>query len=1859
MKSRALLRSFVTLIGTLFFLVLAQHQARAANLIAHYQFDVCDLDVTSIVADSVGNYDGAINGAVSRNTQATSGIKPQTCSSGEFNGGTVEITGLPVSTSNGAKTSVSFWMYWDGTENVMPVGWRIHDLWFISGSFGFNSGNGDIYGISSAGLANGWHHVVAVFTNNNLTNNRLLIDGVEQTLTQRRNSPNNSRAVVGSDFRISGWAWNNSYRFSGRIDEVKIYNGEMNATEISNDLNYSNNACPGCPPPPPPAPATLIAQYNFDDDWESSNALTDSVNANNGALIGNVSRVLSPASGVKKDTCYAGQFSGGAFDINGLPVSTASGDVTTVSFWMNWDGTNSVMPMGFQLHDLWFYGGSFGFNSFAGDLYGISSSGLANGWHHVVAVFHNNQLTNNKLYIDGVEQALTQRRGSPNNSRAVVNSRMRLSGVWGNNGYRFRGQLDEFKVYTGELSAAEVLDDLNAGCSSASSLVAEYWFDETVWNGTANEVTDNVGSFDSDAVGLTTTPNAQVCRAGDFSANGTSDYVSLDNGSLNGAGDFTISVWGKTSNTGQKALVSGSSGSQHNELIMWFPNSTTFSPYLKGSAGASINIPSIADDNWHHFLWTRSGSENCLYMDGSLQGCRTMTTNALTIASGGLIVGQEQDSLGGGFSSGQDWEGEIDELLIFDKALSASEASDIYNNQLAGNNWDGTPRACTTLLLELRMDDFLWNGSAGDVTDNSSNGYDSTSFNGLTNDNTRPAVSGNPGTCHYGQFDGDNDYIALPSSFPDLTESFTITAWINARDLNSGSRILIDDASNSQGFGFSLGDPGAGKLRFFSRNVSPISVDTQNAVISTNTWHFVAAVHDSVNKTRQIYVDGVAVNLNSGGTSSTYTGSWGSDAAVASVGGEINSSSESGPAFHFNGSIDEVRVYNGALDSTLINEAMNQTHPCTGVPTGEWRFDESSWANGVANEVIDSGANSYHGAAVNASPSTGLLCNAADLSASGTADYLLQNNTILNGATDFTISMWIKTSKTGAQSFLSGSSGSQHNELIMWFPSSTIFRPYLKGGNASLSITNIADNNWHHMVWTRSGSSNCLYMDGALQGCVSLTTSSLSIANGGLIVGQEQDSLGGSFDPSQGVEGLVDEFIVFPSALSAAEISAIRSNHLAGNGWDGSPRSCPGPLLDHYQVSFAGSTAVTCEPTPVTVTAVDSGGGSITIPSGTQLTLSTDIANDSWTNPGGSGAVYTVPSDAASIQYQLRKLTPGAIEIDVTDGNGITDDDGNRDDDIITFSNAGFIFYADGVAGNIGTQISGKASDVSPNAQTITLKAVQSNPTDPGVCDALVTNSSADIGFAYRCDNPNSCATTNNGAAINSALNSTPIDADSVVPYTNVNLNFDGNGIATFNFDYSDAGNIALLASADLPVSNTNPAGGTANVQGGSNSFLVKPAGLCVEATEANSLCSGPDYGSCTAFRKVDVDFNLRISGRAWGGSGENDIDYCDNAVPKNFQLSNINLSSTLVAPSSGSNTILSASSTNISDVSGLVDQALSVDEVGVFRITATPASNYFSETIAASTSANIGRFIPHHYTIVNGSIIPAAVTFSYLGQPFTAQYDVRAVDSSGAVVGNYRNGGSNHNFIKLNIDSGVSYGAVNDPSGSLTYLTSRISSSSASFSWGNGEALLVNVPLTVGRIASVDGPFDNVSIGALATDGDGVTLEPVALDLDTESPSGHDRKQLGSTVFRYGRVFIPPIYGPEVPLNALTSIPFDIEYWDGTTFVTNTDDSSSVYDAWALPTLGGCTDGSVLCADVTVSFPSAPAAVINGKSDPLMPITISRPGVGKTGDLTIQVDVDPWLEFDWLGTGDVDPSTQINFGSYRGHDRIIYWRER
>lgn len=99
------------------------------------------------------------------------------------NGGAFQLNNLPVYTAPYAQNSLSFWVYWNGSEISVPLGWTAYKLIFKNGLFGFDPSDGRIYGTSSSGLSNGWHHVAAVFTNLDITQNQLYIDGVLQSLS--------------------------------------------------------------------------------------------------------------------------------------------------------------------------------------------------------------------------------------------------------------------------------------------------------------------------------------------------------------------------------------------------------------------------------------------------------------------------------------------------------------------------------------------------------------------------------------------------------------------------------------------------------------------------------------------------------------------------------------------------------------------------------------------------------------------------------------------------------------------------------------------------------------------------------------------------------------------------------------------------------------------------------------------------------------------------------------------------------------------------------------------------------------------------------------------------------------------------------------------------------------------------------------------------------------------------------------------------------------------------------------------------------------------------------------------------------------------------------------------------------------------------------------------------------------------------------------------------------------------------------------------------------------------------------------------------------------------------------------------
>ena len=212
---------------------------------------------------------------------------------------------------------------------------------------------------------------------------------------------------------------------------------------------------------------------------------------------------------------------------------------------------------------------------------------------------------------------------------------------------------------------------------------------------------------------------------------------------------FTIEVEFSTTATNNGTLLSYSYGNgtnPENELVLYKPHA--FEVAIGNSwfgTGLSLN-----DGEWHRLTvtWDNVAGDLKVYDHGELifTGNHQATYNITT--GGKLVIGQEQDTFGGGFQTGQAFNGEIGGVKIWKAALgqaevSASEANDPstavvdfrYDDGPTDNTLDaanGLGGRTGSQLVWVDNDDVL-DGGAGDDTLEGGVG-DDTLIGGIGND---------------------------------------------------------------------------------------------------------------------------------------------------------------------------------------------------------------------------------------------------------------------------------------------------------------------------------------------------------------------------------------------------------------------------------------------------------------------------------------------------------------------------------------------------------------------------------------------------------------------------------------------------------------------------------------------------------------------------------------------------------------------------------------------------------------------------------------------------------------------------------------------------------------------------------------------------------------------------------------------------------------------------------------------------------------------------------------------------------------------------------------------------------------------
>ena len=808
---------------------------------------------------------------------------------------------------------------------------------------------GDNY-YGSSGLLSFEEVYVAPITGSETTTRLFFTDAVawQDVKINENGNPEDLIIVVNGSLSIYGDSIINAIIYvKGSL--ILYGNGTINGTTNSNgstlnlgyNINYNssyisdadfNGMCDIAPP------AILIADYHFDECTYTGSGFEVIDQTGN----------FSATSHGGVSTFSQGQIERGAAltdEDHHFQTSIPMPSSFSVSTWFKKPTSNSgnvyfvlgAMELGgdllFVKRDLnWRWGVH---NRFTGDHYGsYSFNALDNDWHHMALVYTGGQT---KLYIDSVHIDTVDY--VPSGTLKYIGTS--YDDISSSNQQGFRAPLDEFMIFDGVLSPTKISELYNHQLSknnydgstrqavSCSTVLANYRFDECSYTGSGFEVIDQTGNYSAITKGgVNTFNNGKVERGAELISENQhfETSISLTN-------DFSVSTWFKvpTSNSDNRYFILGAFEGGGDLLYLDRNNSWTWGVYSPG-AGSFSGTYSFEDlgTNWHHMALVYSGGQTKLYIDGALKD----TVN--TVPSGTLkYIGTSYDQVNS--SSPQAFRAPLDEFIVFDGALTEDTIVDIFNNQSAGYNYDGSSRdavICDDLLgfYQFEQNDFI------NQVDDSSN-YDNhgTNIGGLSVEQGRycrgfDTNGTNQGSQTNNAFSSNidlDDDIGLKGSISFWYRSNT--DWNKGGYNGTGEKTLFDASTTVSNKYFTLEIQSNGLLRFsFEDTVDgDYDIEEPSGVIrSADTWYYISVIWDYESNRFQLYVDGNSLvdavqNTNGnirdlgpvifGDNSSTY--------------GQ-NNNHDIASYTSANGKFDEIRLYKKVLSQVEIQTDMNESLGC-------------------------------------------------------------------------------------------------------------------------------------------------------------------------------------------------------------------------------------------------------------------------------------------------------------------------------------------------------------------------------------------------------------------------------------------------------------------------------------------------------------------------------------------------------------------------------------------------------------------------------------------------------------------------------------------------------------------------------------------------------------------------------------------------------------------------------------------------------------------------------------------------------------------------------------------------------------------
>jgi len=385
--------------------------------------------------------------------------------------------------------------------------------------------------------------------------------------------------------------------------------------------------------------------------------------------------------------------------------------------------------------------------------------------------------------------------------------------------------------------------------------------------------------------------------------NGNNSVVNTgitDNSIFNTSG-FTLTAWinpySYTSSNIVAIIDKSSSTTAGNGFFFRLRNdgANSNAVSLRLAGGSEILVQNIVTlNNYQHVVAVvDSLSRLNIYVNGIQVGTANFQLSNISNinSTNSLLIGNQN------VGTLRFFNGSIDDVRIFNRALTATEVSAMYNQgrgsysvigngliaQYSGRDYNGTPEAPTTIYDTNQL------VSSGPITIPNGTGvwsrpYNLTSKTGIT-------------------FDGVNDYIGTNTKL--FSNDITLSAWVNARQLKNNAGI-ISQRGNNVSDGFLRMSGTSGKLQFFIRSTHSTTFNTfitnDNVITDTSKYYHISVVSNLTHAS--MYIDGTQVSLTSGTTAASTT------STNVFIGRDDTN--------YFNGSIADVRIYNTSLTPAQV-----------------------------------------------------------------------------------------------------------------------------------------------------------------------------------------------------------------------------------------------------------------------------------------------------------------------------------------------------------------------------------------------------------------------------------------------------------------------------------------------------------------------------------------------------------------------------------------------------------------------------------------------------------------------------------------------------------------------------------------------------------------------------------------------------------------------------------------------------------------------------------------------------------------------------------------------------------------------------